>query len=92
MLKKDRLRFKPYVKSDSKNDKLETFFDNQFIFKINNNLTLNNIIIVSELENFKYDIGDISFPNNYLFKSINFNYSEEKPKLIHVYYPKECML
>ena len=92
MIKKDRLRFKPYVKSDSKNDRLETFFDNQFISKINNNLTLNNTIIISEFENLKYDIGIINLPNNYHFKSINFNYSEEKPKFIYVYYPKECML
>ena len=92
MLKKDRLKFKPYVKSESKNDRLENFFDNQFVSKINSNLNLKNTIIVSEFENLKYDIGVISFPSNYLIKSINFNNLEEKPKNIYVYYPKECML
>lgn len=91
-LEKNRNKLTPFVKAQGKNDKLHFFFDDQFIFKINSNLTLNNTIILTEFENLKYDIGVISFPNNYLFKSIIFNYSKEKPKLIYVYYPKECIL
>lgn len=92
MLEKNRNKIKPFVKSDSKDDPLETFFDKEFISKINIHLTLNDTIIVYEFNNYEFEIGSINFPNNYDFKVINLNSLDNKPKLIYIYYPRNCLV
>ena len=91
LLSKNRIKLKPFVKRDSKDHHLETFFDNNFIENINKHLILNDIIIVFEYENDKYKIGNINFPDNYSFLNININSANDKPRYFFLYYPTKCL-
>ena len=90
ILNYDRIYYFPYVKSDTKNSRLMSFFDNDFIEKINAQIKKQNIVLISEEDNMIFSFGKIEFDPNYTYSNININVLNDKPKYLKFYYPKKC--
>lgn len=91
ILNYDRIYFFPYMKSDFKNSKILSFFDNEFVNEINVQIKNENIVLISEENNTIFSFGEIKFNNNYTYSKININSLDDKPKYLKFYYPKKCL-
>ena len=87
-----RLKLIPHIKSDIKNSLLTTFFEDDFILNINNEILKDNIIILVEQNNDKYEFGNINFTINYVYSEINLNDKKDKPNIFKLYYPSKCLI
>ena len=86
-----RIKLIPHIKSDIKNTLLTSFFEENFVQNINNEILNNNILILVEGNNDKYKFGNINFTNDYTYRKINLNNEKVKPKVIRLYYPSKCL-
>ena len=87
-----RIKLIPHIGSDVKNSLLTTFFEEDFILNINNEILKQNILILVEHNNDKYEFGDINFTTDYTYSKINLNDNQNKPQPIKLYYPSKCLL
>ena len=87
--KYDRIKLVPYVTSH-KNSVLVTSFDNNFVKKINEQITNQKIILIVSSGNLKFAEGNIEINNKYNMFKINLNTINEKPQNLDIYYPKKC--
>ena len=88
----DRIKFKPFVKSDVKNSVLETYFDNSFGAKINNQFKYEDIILIFTDNNLEFDIETILIPKNYSTKAVIISSSSNKPIAYNFVYPTKCIV
>jgi|MDTC01.2.fsa_nt_gb hypothetical protein len=86
-----RIKLIPYIKSDIKNTLLTTFFEENFVLNINNEILKKNILVLVEGNNDKYNFGNINFNNDYSYSEISLNDEKDKPKIIRLYYPSNCL-
>ena len=91
LLNYNRIYYFPYVKIDTKSTKMMSFFDKKFIGKINNQIKNEKIILITEENNTIFAFGKINFGNNYTYTKININPTNNKPKYLKFYYPKNCL-
>ena len=69
---------------------LVTSFDNNFVKKINEQITNQKIILIVSSGNLKFAEGNIEINNKYNMFKINLNTINEKPQNLDIYYPKKC--
>ena len=91
MLGTNRLKLKPFVKSDSKNTRVETFFDSTFVKKINKQFLFNDIVLLVSDENLFFTIGNIKIPSNYSYFELNTKGAHDKPKIDKLFFPSNCL-
>lgn len=90
ILNLNRVRLAPHVKSDHKNHKIDTFFNINFISRINELIIKKNIIILITENNHSYNAGSIILNNSYSYELIKLNSINEKPRFLKFYYPSKC--
>lgn len=87
----ERIVLKPFIKSNTKNSIVETYFDNKFILKINNQFTYEDIILIFTDNNLEYDLGKIFVPSNYSTNKIIVSDKSNKPFVYNFIYPSKCI-
>ena len=92
LLGNDRLKLKPFVKSDIKNSFLDTYFDNNFVVNINNQFKNENIILIFADANLEFDLGKIIIPDNYSTEEIIISSASNKPIAYNFVYPTKCIV
>ena len=92
LLGDDRIKFKPFVKSDQKNSVLESYFDNTFVAKINNQLKYEDIVLIFTDNNLEFDLGTILIPKNYSTKEVIISSGSNKPVAYNFVYPTKCIV
>ena len=88
----DRIKFKPFVKSDIKNLSLESYFDNSFITKINNQFKNEDMVLIFTDNNLEFDLGTIVIPENYSIKEVIISSRSNKPIAYNFVYPTKCIV
>ena len=63
----------------------------RILLNINNEILKKNILVLVEGNNDKYHFGNINFNNDYSYSEINLNDEKDKPKVIRLYYPSNCL-
>ena len=86
----NRVRLLPYVKSNAKNQSIDTLFNKNFVQRINELISKENIIILIAEDNYSYDSGSIIFSKEYTYKKIKLNDINQKPNILKFYYPTKC--
>ena len=86
----DRVKLHPYINSNTKDLSLTTYFDVNFVKKINKEIKNKNILLLVTEDNLKYSIGNIFITSDYNYSEVNINNFFEKPKILKFYYPKKC--
>ena len=90
ILNLNRVRLVPHIKADVKNLRIDKFFNENFISRINSLILQENIIILVTGNNHIYESGNIIFNDMYTFKEIYLNSLNTKPQLLRFYYPSKC--
>lgn len=90
LLELNRVKLIPSVKKSSRFSKLDVYFNNNFVTRINNLIQKENIILLISEDNYTFPGGRIKFNEKYTYQSINLNNYDEKPLSLKFYYPKKC--
>lgn len=92
LLGDDRIKFKPFVKSDTKNSVIDSYFDNSFVTKINNQFKNEDMVLIFTDNNLEFDLGTIVIPNNYSIKEVIISSRSNKPIAYNFVYPTKCIV
>ena len=88
----DRIKLKPFVKSDTKNSSVDFYFDNNFIAKINNQFKYEDIVLIFTDDNLEFNLGTIVIPKNYSTKEIITFSKSNKPIAYNFIYASKCII
>jgi len=92
LLGDDRIQLKPFVKSDTKNSVIDSYFDNSFVTKINNQFKNEDMVLIFTDNNLEFDLGTIVIPNNYSIKEVIISSRSNKPIAYNFVYPTKCIV
>ena len=91
LLGDDRIQLKPFVKSDTKNSVIDSYFDNSFVTKINNQFKYEDIVLIFTDNNLEFNLGTIVIPKNYSTKEVIISSRSNKPIAYNFVFPTKCI-